>query len=98
MSSKSGSDATYPKNRLFFWMKLRHISPNRFCKIYILFQTHTQKERQTSLDASRKKASRTLRRASPILLFSGSKTPAKVLKPPFSVFRISLLQEMALIS
>ena len=35
------------------------------------------KKRQTSLDASRKKVSRTLRRASPILPFPGSNTPAE---------------------
>ena len=49
------------------------------------------KKRPTPLDASRKKASRNLKTAGPILPVPGSNTPAKVLKPPFSVFRISLL-------
>ena len=44
------------------------------------------KQRQTSLDASRKKASRSLRRAGPILPLPGPNTPAKMPTPPFSVF------------
>ena len=47
------------------------------------------------LDASRKKANWKMRTAGPILPFPGSNTPAKELKPPFSVFRINLSKEMA---
>ena len=54
-------------------------------------KTPLLKKRQTSLDASRKKVSRTLGRAGLILPFPGSNTPAKVLKPLFSVFRISFI-------
>ena len=61
----------------------------------IKMKTPLLKERQTSLDASRKKAGRTWR-PSPILPFPGLNTPAKVLKPPLSVFRVSLLYEMAI--
>ena len=67
---------------------------NRFrgkCSVSAKIKTLLLKKRQTSLDASRKNASRTLRRAGPILPFPGLNTPAKVLKPPFSVFRINLL-------
>ena len=53
------------------------------------------KKRPTPLDASRKKASPNLLTAGPILPVPGSNTPAKVLKPALSVFRIGLLQEMA---
>ena len=64
---------------------------NWFYDIFFKIRTHILKKRSTPLDASRKKASRNLRTAGPILPVPGSNTPAKVLKPPFSVFRISLL-------
>ena len=50
-------------------------------------------ERQSSLDASRKTASRNLRNADPISPYPGSNTPAKVLKPPCLEFIISFLHE-----
>ena len=46
----------------------------------------TLKKRQAALDASPEMACGTWRKAGPIRPIPGSNTPAKVLKPPFSVF------------
>ena len=60
--------------------------------VYTKIQTPFLEKRQTNVvDASRKKASRNLRTADPILLLSRSNTPAKVLKYPFSDLKVSRL-------
>ena len=60
------------KNRSFFRMKrqLIHIR-NWFCDIFYKILTDILKKRQMTLDAFRKKVSRTLREAGPILPFPG---------------------------
>ena len=67
ISSKSVSDAIYPKNRPCFRMKVRYIYETGFAILKKNIQSPLLKKWQTSLDASRKKANRTLRRAGPIL-------------------------------
>ena len=69
--SKSVSDATYPKNMSFFSDETAAYIRNWFCDILLKIRTHTLKKRPMPLDASRKKASRYLRTAGPILPVAG---------------------------
>ena len=54
------------------------------------FQNDILKKWQAAFDTSPEMAGGTARKAGPIRPFPGSNTPAKVLKPPFSVFETCL--------
>lgn len=77
-------------------MKIALFIRNSFCDIFYKIQIVIPKKHKTSLDASRTKARLNLITAGQIIPFPGSNMSAKVLKPPLSDFKISLLEEEAL--
>ena len=80
-SSENGAYFSNKSGPKLIWRKLKCVDN---------FQNDILKKRQAALDASPEMAGGTSRKADPIRPFPGSNTPAKVLKPPFSVFRTRL--------